>query len=195
MLPNGCWGDVHDFSNHQKPSLASLCPKHHPQHGHDPGHFCLDRGGFAVPSRRMGAASCAVRCSVPSDATVLEEVVRHCPVLVAGHGRVVSHRPWERRPGERVVGSVATALEVAAQWPAGPWSSAGGRDACWGCPRHPPGIGRRHAHAVFNAKPLRGLLPLTPWPSRAHSGGGGGGGGVRAASCVAVRWGRCSAWS
>ena len=42
--------------------------------------------------------------------------------------------------------------------------------------------------------PPRGLLRLMPWPIRAP-GGGGGGGGVRAASCVAVRRGRCSSWS
>ena len=124
--------------------------------------------------------SLALLCA---DATVLEEVVRRCPVLVAGHGRVVSRRPWEHRGKGRGKCGDGVGGCVAAQWPVGPWSSAGGRDACWGCP--PLGVGRGATPIQQSTpRPLRGLLQLMPWPSRAPSGGGGGG-VVWAASCVA----------
>ena len=57
-------GRARFFKSPGGPSLASLGPKHPPQHGHDPGHFCLDRGGFAVPSRRRAprVAPCAALC-------------------------------------------------------------------------------------------------------------------------------------
>jgi hypothetical protein len=67
------------------------------------------------------------------------------------------------------------------------------RGRCWGCP--PPEVGRGATPMRLPTLcPPRGLLRLMPWPIRAP-GGGGGGGGVRAASCVAVRRGRCSSWS
>ena len=50
MLRKGFWEDVHDSLNPKTPSFAASDPRHHPQHGRDPGQVCLDRGGFAAPS-------------------------------------------------------------------------------------------------------------------------------------------------
>jgi len=50
MLRKGCWEDVNDFSNPKTPSFAASGPRHHPQHGRNPGQVCLDRSGFAAPS-------------------------------------------------------------------------------------------------------------------------------------------------
>ena len=70
------------------------------------------------------------------------------------------------------------------------WSSAGGAGGA-----HPLGSdGASRPMRRPTPCPPCDLLRLMPWPSRAPSGGGGGG-GVRAASCVAVRRGRCSSWS
>ena len=128
MLRNGCWGDVLDFLNDQKASLAALSPRHHPQHGHDPGHFRLDRCGFAAPSRQG-----ALRHCVPTRqfSRRLSGAIRCSSQFMAAQSH--TGLGWAR---ERVVGSAATVSEVAAQWPAGLVI----RRRCWGCP--PPRVGR-----------------------------------------------------
>ena len=186
MLRNGCWGDVLDFLNDQKASLAALSPRHHPQHGHDPGHFRLDRCGFAAPSRQG-----ALRHCVPT---------RQFSRRLSGPGgpaRSDAHRSsWPRSPTQALggpgKGSWAVRQRCRRWLRSGPpgWSSAGGAGGA-----HPLGSdGASRPMRRPTPCPPCGLLRLMPWPSRAPSGGGGGG-GVRAASCVAVRRGRCSSWS
>ena len=186
MLPNGCWGDVHDFLNDQKASLAAFSPRHHPQHGHDPGHFRLDRCGFAVPCRRR-----APRVA-PCGALSRRDGSRGgCPARSGAH-----RRPWPRSLTQALSGPGKGSWVVrrrCRRWPRSASRAVVVRGRCWGCP--PPEVGRGATPMRLPTPcPPRGLLRLMPWPIRAPSGGGGGG-GVRAASCVAVRRGRCSSWS
>ena len=122
MLPNGCWGDVHDFSNDQKASLAALSPRHNPQHGHDPGHFRLDRCGFAVPSRRRAprVAPCAALSRRDGSRG-------GCPARSGAH-----RRPWPRSLTQALSGPGKGSLVV--------------RRRCRRWPRSgPPGRGRPRA--------------------------------------------------
>jgi hypothetical protein len=122
MLPNGCWGDVHDFLNDQKASLAALGPRHHPQHGHDPGHFRLDRCGFAVPSRRRAprVAPCAALSRRDGSRG-------GCPARSGAH-----RRPWPRSLTQALSGPGKGSLVV--------------RRRCRRWPRSgPPGRGRPRA--------------------------------------------------